>query len=332
MNQPQDTAGAAPAVTIGIPVYNGERYLEEAIRSVLAQTHRDLELVISDNASTDRTAEICRDYALQDGRVRYFRNPTNLGAAPNYNLVFSHARGRFFKWLAHDDLITPTFVEKATACSGSASGCGDVQLGGLLYRQQGGPLGLYDTQLGKADVASPSRRLAQVTLPSHSCVDFFGMFRRSALEGSLLHGSFHGADRALLAQMSLRGRMIQIPEPLVQMREHENRYTRSQLRAADRASWHDTSVRGRVSFPTWRLYVEYLKMVRAAQLGSGELMRCYAVLARWWTVNWNIARAAVDVVAIVAPGVPGVAERIKTRLFGAAPGHLGRRPPALTKH
>jgi len=187
---------------------------------------------------------------------------------------------------------------------------------------KGAPLGLYDTQLGKADVASPSARLAQVTLRSHSCVDFFGMFRRSALEGSLLHGSFHGADRALLAQMSLRGRMIQIPEPLVQMREHENRYTRSQLRAADRASWHDTRARGRVNFPTWRLYIEYLKMVRAAQLGSGELMRCYAVLARWWTVNWNIARAAVDVVAIVAPGVPGLAERIKTRLFGAAPGHL----------
>jgi glycosyltransferase involved in cell wall biosynthesis len=322
MNQVQDTAAAGPAVTIGIPVYNGERYLEEAIRSVLAQTHRDLELVISDNASTDRTAEICRDYALQDSRVRYFRNSTNLGAAPNYNLVFSHARGRFFKWLAHDDVITPTFAEKATGvldARADAVMCNSVV---SYIDSKGAPLGLYDTQLCKADVASPSRRLAQVTLPSHSCVDFFGMFRRSALEGSLLHGSFHGADRALLAQMSLRGRMIQIFEPLVQMREHESRYTRSQLRAADRASWHDTSARGRVSFPTWRLYIEYLKMVRAAPLGSGELMRCYAVLARWWTVNWNIARAVVDVVAIVAPGVPGAAERIKTRLFGAAPGHL----------
>lgn len=322
MNQLPDTVVAVPAVTIGIPVYNGERYLEEAIRSVLAQTRRDLELVISDNASTDRTAEICRDYALQDSRVRYFRNPANLGAAPNYNLVFSHARGRFFKWLAHDDLITPTFVERATGileARPDAVMCNSV----VSYIDgKGALLGLYDTQLCKVDVASPSRRLAQVTLPSHSCVDFFGMFRRSALEGSLLHGSFHGADRALLAQMSLRGRMIQIPEPLVQMREHEHRYTRSQVRAGDRASWHDTGVRRRVSFPTWRLYTEYLKMVRTAELGSVELMRCYAVLARWWMVNWNIARAAVDVVAIVAPGVPGVAERIKIRLFGAAPGHL----------
>jgi len=322
MSEHQDPPGVPPAVTIGLPVFNGERYLEEAIRSTLSQTQGDLELVISDNASSDRTAEICRDYALQDARVRYFRNRANLGAAPNYNIVFRHARGRFFKWLAHDDLITPSFVAKTTRVleeRPDAVLCNSVV---SYIDSKGASLGLYDTHLNKADVWSPSRRLALMTLRSHSCVDFFGMFRRSALEGSLLHGSFHGADRALLAQMALRGRMIQIPAPLVQMREHENRYTRSQARAVDRASWHDTRTRNRVSFPTWRLYAEYLKMVRAAELGSSERLRCYAVLARWWAVNWNVARAAVDVVALVAPGVPGLAERIKTRWFGAAPGHL----------
>jgi glycosyltransferase involved in cell wall biosynthesis len=322
MNQVRDTAAEAPAVTIGIPVYNGERYLEEAICSALAQTRGDLELVISDNASTDRTSEICRDYAAQDTRVRYFRNPVNLGAAPNYNIVFERARGRFFKWLAHDDLMTPTYVAKTTRvleARPDAVLCNSV----VAYIDgMGGALGLYNTQLGKADVVSPSKRLAFMTLRSHSCVDFFGMFRKSALAGSLLHGSFHGADRALLAQMALRGRLVQIPAPLVKMREHEHRYTRAQARAVDRASWHDTRVHRRVSFPTWRLYVEYLKMVQTADLDAAELMRCYAVLARWWMLNWNACRAAVDVVAVVAPGVPGFAERIKVRLFGAAPGHL----------
>lgn len=321
MSQPCDTAGQGPAVTIGIPVYNGEKYLEEAVRSALAQTCGDLELVISDNASTDRTAEICRDYALQDSRVRYFRNPSNLGAAPNYNIVFQHARGRFFKWLAHDDLITPTYVAKTIRvleARPDAVLCNSVV---AYIDAKGAPLGLYDTQLGKADVSSPSQRMALMTLRSHSCVDFFGMFRTSALEGSLLHGSFHGADRALLAQMALRGRMIQIPATLVQMREHEHRYTRSKGRAVDRASWHDTRAR-RVSFPTWRLYAEYLKMVRDAELDSSERARCYVVLARWWLLNWNAARAAVDLVAVVAPGAPGAAERVKVRLFGAAPGHL----------
>lgn len=322
MNQPREDAGEAPAVTIGIPVYNGERYIEEAIRSVLAQTREDLELVISDNASTDRTAEICEDYARRDPRVRYFRNPTNLGAAPNYNIVFEHARGRFFKWLAHDDRMTPTYVAKTTRvleARADAVLCNSV----VAYIDgKGDSIGLYDSQLGKADALTPSQRFAATVLRSHSCVDFFGMFRRAALDGSLLHGSFHGADRALLAQISLRGRMIQIPAPLVQMREHEHRYTRKQARAADRAAWHDTRVRHRIHFPTWRLYLEYLKMVHTARLGAGERLRCYAVLARWWALNWNAARAAVDVLALVAPGVPSVAERIKTRLFGAAPGHL----------
>ena len=322
MNKLADAAGAAPGVTIAIPVYNGERYLEEAIRSVLSQTREDLELVISDNASTDRTAEICSDYAQKDARVRYFRNPTNLGAAPNYNIVFEHARGRFFKWLAHDDRMTPTYVAKTTRVLETrpdAVLCNSV----VAYIDgHGAQIGLYDSQLGKADALTPSQRLAALVLRSHSCVDFFGMFRKSALEGSLLHGSFHGADRALLAQMSLRGRMIQIPAPLVQMREHEGRYTRKQARAVDRASWHDTRVRHRIHFPTWRLYREYLKMVHSAKLSPGERMRSYAVLARWWALNWNLARAVVDVVAVVAPGAPSVAERVKTRLFGAAPGHL----------
>src|SRR5215831_17134423 len=111
--QDKDTATAGvPVATIGIPVYNGEAYLEEAIRSALAQTADDLEVVISDNASTDRTAEICNDYAQQDSRVRYFRNPRNLGAAPNYNIVLANARGRYFKWLAHDDRISPSYVAK----------------------------------------------------------------------------------------------------------------------------------------------------------------------------------------------------------------------------
>ena len=322
MNKLRDAVGEAPAVTIGIPVYNGERYLEEAIRSVLSQTREELELVISDNASTDGTAEICSDYARKDPRVRCLRNPSNLGAAPNYNIVFEQARGRFFKWLAHDDRMTPTYVAKTTRVLETrpdAVLCNSV----VAYIDgQGNPIGLYDSQLGKADALTPSLRLAAMVLRSHSCIDFFGMFRKSALQGSLLHGSFHGADRALLAQMALRGRMIQIPAPLVQMREHESRYTRKQGRASDRASWHDTRVRHRIHFPTWRLYREYLQMVYTARLEPGERLRCYAVLARWWALNWNAARAVVDLVALVAPGAPSVAERVKTRLFGAAPGHL----------
>lgn len=311
-----------PAVSVGMPVYNGETYLEVAISSVLAQSFNDLELIICDNASTDRTAEICQDYAARDSRIRYFRNPQNLGAAPNYNLAFSHARGRYFKWLAHDDRITPSYLAKTVRVLDERT---DAVLCNSVVQyidQNGAPIGLYNTGLALADSQSAAARFAWMVLRSHSCVDFFGLIRRETLQDSLLHGSFHGADRALLAQLAIRGRLIQLPAPLVEMREHPNRYTRSNVRSGDRAAWHDASKRGQISLPTWRLYAEYLQMVRKERMLSNERAGCYSALARWWFVNWNFARAAVDVLAVVAPGLPIAAERLKIRVFGAAPGHL----------
>ena len=101
-----------PRVSIGMPVYNGAQFLEQAIESILAQTFTDLELVISDNASDDDTAAISNVYARKDSRIRYHRQSRNVGAAANYNFVFARSRGTFFKWAAHDDLTAPTFVER----------------------------------------------------------------------------------------------------------------------------------------------------------------------------------------------------------------------------
>ena len=103
---------SSPQVGIGLPVFNGEGYLEEALDSILAQTHKDFELIISDNASTDRTRQICRTYAAHDPRVRYYRNKENLGASRNFNRVFELSSGKYFKWAAHDDLLAPEFLAK----------------------------------------------------------------------------------------------------------------------------------------------------------------------------------------------------------------------------
>jgi glycosyltransferase involved in cell wall biosynthesis len=322
MLQASESAAEVPLVSVGLPVFNGEAFLENAIRSVLGQSLGDLELILCDNASDDRTGEICRDYAARDPRVQYFRNPRNLGAAANYNLAFSHARGRYFKWLAHDDRMLPSFLAKTCRVleeRADALLCNTV----ISYIDSAGTqLGLYDSKLLGADSLSPSARFAWMVLRSHTCVDFFGLIRRDKLRDSLLHGSFHGADRALLAQLALRGRMVQLPAPLLAVREHPNRYTRAQRRSADRAAWHDSASGGHASFPTWRLYGEYLRMVGREALPPAERSRCYAVLARWWGYNWNIARAAVDLLAVAAPSAPAQAERLKNRLFGAAPGHL----------
>lgn len=93
-----------PRLSIGLPVYNGEEYLAESLDALLGQTYGDFELVISDNASTDGTQDICREYAARDARIRYLRQPRNIGATPNHNQVFAECRGELFKWASHDDL------------------------------------------------------------------------------------------------------------------------------------------------------------------------------------------------------------------------------------
>ena len=104
--------GDRPRVSIGLPVYNGERYLEQALNSILGQTYTDFELIISDNASSDRTKAICEEFRSKDQRIRYYRNEVNLGAGPNHDLVFRRSKGKYFKWFGYDDLIAPNFLSR----------------------------------------------------------------------------------------------------------------------------------------------------------------------------------------------------------------------------
>ena len=99
-----DVRVTIPSVSIGMPVYNGETYIREALDSLLQQTFTDFELIISDNASTDGTGVICKEYAFGDSRIRYIRQATNLGAVGNFEFVLNEARGEYFMWAAHDDL------------------------------------------------------------------------------------------------------------------------------------------------------------------------------------------------------------------------------------
>jgi glycosyltransferase involved in cell wall biosynthesis len=99
-----------PIVSIGMPVYNAEKFIKEAVDSLLAQTFKDFELIISDNASTDGTEVICREYAEKDPRIRYVRQLENHGAIANFNFVLGEAQGKYFMWAAHDDHWMPEFI------------------------------------------------------------------------------------------------------------------------------------------------------------------------------------------------------------------------------
>ena len=101
-----------PLVSIGIPIYNAEEFLIERINSIINQTYKNLEIIISDNASTDTTEKICKKFAEKDVRIKYIRQKNNMGAMWNFMFVLENSKGKYFTWAAADDSILPEYVEK----------------------------------------------------------------------------------------------------------------------------------------------------------------------------------------------------------------------------
>src|SRR5262245_20686564 len=112
-----------PRVSIGLPVYNGGRYLRSALESILRQDFCDFELIISDNGSTDASGDTCSANSAKATRIRYHRNEATIGASGNFARVFELARGEYFKWAAHDDVCRPQFLSR---CIETFSGAPDA--------------------------------------------------------------------------------------------------------------------------------------------------------------------------------------------------------------
>ena len=319
-----------PRVSIGLPVFDGERYLARAIDSVLGQDVRDLELIVCDNASTDRTPEICEEYARRDARVRYFRNERNLGAGPNYDRCFHLARGAYFKWMAHDDRLAPGYLSRAVAALDAAPGAVLCTTGVAEIGPDDGVRRVYRNVFPGIGSPSPARRLAAVIHTRHECEDFFGLFRREALLGSSLHGTHGGSDRVLLAEMALRGPWVGVPEPLFLHREHKERYTRAVLLAGDlsrAALWLDTSAPAARASRMFHLvvYRHYLRVVRANTRPGRARLACHAELLRWWFTDGHLPDVLRDCVK-GQPRLRRLLRAAKAKLPGARAAPRGGAP------
>ena len=225
-------------LSIGLPVYNGERFLAQALDCLLVQTFQDFEIIISDNASTDRTSDISRDYARADRRVRYIRNPRNLGAIANFNRVFDLSSAPLFKWAAHDDLYHEDYLE---SCVRILDENPDVMLAhsNAAFIDENGKPFPFDSKAGcyidpKTGVLqrpdSPAigdspiavERFWQVLAYARWGTLQFGVIRRQILQQTRLEQNFAGSDRPLLAELALLGRFKSSPERLFLKRFHAN--------------------------------------------------------------------------------------------------------------
>ena len=275
-------------VSIGMPVYNGENFIKEAIDSILAQTFKDFELIISDNASTDGTAEICRAYATKEQRIRYYRNEHNLGAAKNYNRVFELSSGEYFRWAAHDDVLAPELIERCVEVL-------DQDLSVVLCYSKAGKIdqnsalvGIYDDSEMKVDSQKPHERFHDLISIPHICISIFGLIRASALNTTPLIASYVTSDRILLGELSLMGRFYILPEQLFCRRYHPQALSSGAYpRLQTRLGWFDSQKAGRINFPTWRSGIEYFKAVTRASLSWSERLLCYAQMGAWLKRQWS---------------------------------------------
>ncbi len=300
-----------PRVSIGVPVYNGQNYLAEALDCLCAQTFDDLEIVISDNGSTDRTEDICRDYAARDRRIRYHRQHSNRGAGWNFSEVFRLARGEYFKWAAHDDLCAPTLIERCVErldadpglvlCSARAAvidaegqRVDDSSLDARETDFQGVSSALEARRLCCVGSPRASRRYRGVLVYSLRCYEVFGLIRAAAMRRTGLHRPYNGAEKVFLAELALLGRFAELDETLFFSRWHDQRFSANRSAAAQ-ARHMDPRAARRVTLPRQlRSSWGYFSLIPKSDLPRLEKIGCLLAFGRYLSQAGKWRRAIVE--------------------------------------
>ena len=287
----------APRVSIGVPVFNGEKYLRQCLDALLGQTFADFEIILCDNGSTDGTERICREFASRDARIRYFRNTENVGAGRNYNRTFELSRGQYFKWAAHDDVCAPRFLE---ACVRELDSNPDAVLAFpkmVDIDDDGKPLGVRNIshipRWERGAYARAHQRFRNLLRTDYTVEEIFGVIRSEVLRRTDLIRNYTDSDRTLLVQLGLHGKCVEVPELLFYHRLHAGMSTRAYAQWQERAGWFDPAKAGRPVYPLWSQFFRYLRIVAVAPITLADMAICY-----FWMVNW-LRRRRKELVAEV---------------------------------
>ena len=271
-----------PLVSIGLPVYNGERYLRDALPRLISQDYPNFELIVSDNASTDNTAEICKEYSAVESRIRYIRQETNLGAIRNFNKVFELSSGKYFMWAAYDDWWDSSYVSK---CVARLEQHPEAIICGSYFRildENGNEIkhrGQYFVEATSTGRASRISRLLRFSNPAFS---MYSLIRSEGLRDTPKLRGCWGGDLIMISELCLRGTIITIPEYLFGYRVFANKSFRQIVNTLDPAN------KDRSLLVLWKeLYVEVLKAIYAFPMSRFEKFRVLAAAALTLTTHWG---------------------------------------------
>jgi glycosyltransferase involved in cell wall biosynthesis len=285
--------GLKPRVTIGLPVYNGAKYIRTSLNSLLGQTFEDFELIICDNDSNDETEKICREYAQRDGRIRYVRNPVNLGGPRNFNRAFELARGEYFKWSTADDFWGKEMLAQAVAVLDAHP---DVVLcypKTVLCDVSGRAIENYEDGLHLMEDRAEERfiRLFTTIGLSHQ---HQGLIRASALRGTALLADHLSSDVNLLAELTLYGKFFELPERSFFRRLHPESSSWDRQDHERQLAYYDPLRTIRLRRHKWHACVAFLSAVRRGPLGWRGKIRLYERILRmmYWRraeLLWDLA-------------------------------------------
>lgn len=271
--------------TVGVPVYNGERFLAEALASVREQDEADLDIVISDNGSTDGTEEICRDAARADPRIRYHRQDVNRGGAWNFNHVLRLARAPFFTWAAADDIRRPAFVRRCLEVFDESDPATVLVYPRTQIIDAHGQVteDLNDAGLG-CDEPTPHERMAHF-LRAQAAHIFYGLHRTEVLRSTRGIRRTVGNDMVVLTELACRGPFALVPEQLFRQRRHSEQFS---ARREGQVAWHAPDAAVRFAFPHTKVTWELCTAVTSSPLPAAERARCLATVPVAWTLpRWR---------------------------------------------
>lgn len=272
-----ESTSPGPLVTIGLPVYNGEQYIAQSIECLLAQTFRDFVILISDNASIDRTSEICQQYASQDPRIRYHRNDSNVGMPGNYNLTFSMARSKYFRWATADDYCDREMLQDAVNVMEGDPSLALCYPRAIFVDENGKELYRWkdDLHLLQDDPASRFRAVVKHICRVHH---HLGLMRTDCMRRTGLFAKHVSSDIGFVAEMSLYGKFYQIEKHQFFRRMHEDSSSWSTNDHRHQARTYHAARAGYLPFSRVRFHRRFVRAVRRSPLGLGDRLYLYAFL------------------------------------------------------
>jgi glycosyltransferase involved in cell wall biosynthesis len=287
--------GASPLVTIGLPVYNGASRVARALESLLAQDYANLEIVVSDNGSTDGTQLICEDFSRRDGRIRYHRSGRNMGWSWNFNRVFELGKGEYFMWAAHDDIRHPTFV---SACVRRLQECPTAVLcqAHTAMFIEGRDEQLCTAHLNTFEGITGTVARYRETLKRFPATAIYGLYRSSAVRKTKLFQRHIATDLAFIQELSIHGDFVQVPAVLFTYvgRQHWNTVDQ------DYRAMHGGATKPRWYLPFVVLFMSHWRRLSSSSIDRQTKVRLFMVLL-WHEVQRLTMNSALKTVGRLCP-------------------------------